>query len=206
MLKRLTLVALLSVLFLGQPCLASSPWSRVAEAVGRSIAHLTDMSEEGTGHCTAFAISQRKSLYLTAAHCFGMNLALDGEIASVVFKDEATDLMVLQATGLDKPALTMAEEGPPQGTPIAALGYGFGLAFPMLRTGVVAIPEVVIPAISPDSAFMVANFGYIQGMSGGPVVDATGHVVSIVQASQPEVGVGRTLAVIRATTARYWAQ
>jgi hypothetical protein len=49
------------------------------------------------GHCTAFSINQREGYWLTAAHCLGDVMSINGETASAVKIDYEMDLLLVQS-------------------------------------------------------------------------------------------------------------
>ncbi len=161
-------------------------------------------NEDGVeGKCSAFSIDERRNLFLTAGHCIGTDLKLDGFQAAVVYTSKAHDLAVLVCFGVNMRALTPSTQTMQRGTPVATFGYGYGWIKIMLRSGEVAIPDIQINELGGER-FLIANFTLVGGMSGGPMVDTDGRVVSINQLGDGFVGLGRTLDVIMAVTAPYW--
>jgi S1-C subfamily serine protease len=120
--KRLLLVCVLFGVSLA-PVMAVSPWSTAHKMLKDSIVFLE--------HCTGFVIDAEKKHILTAAHCEHEDktkkLLADGTPTYMVFKDERKDLMVLRASGVDKPALKLAAKAPDVGDEIASMGFGYAL-------------------------------------------------------------------------------
>lgn len=172
----------------------------------------------GTGACTAFSINDLRDYFLTAAHCFGDKMTVGGHDARVVMIDEGADLMVLQVPESGevpevKPAKPRnCKDGHVaaacQGQEIAAMGFGFGAPVPLLKTGHVSWPAVAIPGwgFGVDEIMLLSDFAYIPGMSGGPVFDANGKIVGIVQWGDDGnyVGGGRYITEVMEKTGKYW--
>lgn len=149
--------------------------------------------------CSGFFIHE--DYILTAAHCLGAEMAVDGRLAiGVVWVDQATDLAVVQVD-FTRPALKPST-GVARGDAIAAVGYAYGKVDTMVRIGHVSNANTVIPGL--EGLWLVSDASFIGGMSGGPVVDEAGRVVSICQMSDGRVGIGRPLAVLLASVRLYW--
>ena len=84
---------------------------------------------------------------------------------------------------LDRPTKT--------GQPIAAAGFGYGLPGHMFRVGVVSNPA---KDLSPEltGLWLETDQPYVGGMSGGPVVNARGRVIGMVQRYNDAIGIGRS--------------
>ncbi len=188
--RRLVATALLLFTFLSYipSAFAAQSWESVSERVLQSIGRVTmnvlaeDMPPAAiqSGDCTAFSINRAKHFYATAAHCNGVDVRIEGHATGVVYLDETKDLMVLQAPLLDQPALKLATKQLRMGQPVAAYGYAYGWPQPSLKNGLVSIPKFASGQFG-NRLLTIFNFSFIQGMSGGPVVDADGRVVGIVQ-------------------------
>lgn len=136
--------------------------------------------------CTGFVISQ--DIIMTAAHCLGEEMRVDGADAEVIKADGFYDLAILHTKSKKTPLLFRV--GPPHRyEPLVALGYANGWS----KLTVMEIKPFLIN-FTPRSDLAPAMYtqgGFIPGMSGGPVVDADGNVVMIIQ--QTNSGVGRGL-------------
>lgn len=191
---------------------ALSKWEQISATLAPSLARMTMLrpainvftGDEGMveSACTAFSINAPKNLFMTAAHCLGQDMKLDGHPVAGVFISERDDLMILQCYGINAPSLRPSHKTMRKGTDIAAFGFGYGWTKAMFRHGEVAIPDMLINEL--HAHFLVTNFTIVGGMSGGPMVDDDGRVVSINQMGNYEVGLGRPLSVILDVTAPYW--
>lgn len=197
---------------------AAFSWVSVGERVSKSIVRLeiergvNESGERMVGICTAFSINRSQRFYQTAAHCYGDQMHVGAHMARPVFYRPEKDLMILEIPGLAKPALRAARDTAPAGTPVAAVGFGQGLEQPSVRSGAVQIADIlrilvigdIFDFVTYEERFTQFDFTFEPGMSGGPVVDQDGRVVSVVQAGSTIVGYGRPLRVILDETASYW--
>ena len=82
-----------------------------------------------------------------------------------------------------------------------------GLTFPLLIQGNVAHPhiEIAIPGF-PKQPYLILGQSFITGMSGGPVFNWNGEIVSIVQMGDPSdnLGIGRPLDTILRSVGKFW--
>lgn len=199
--KRILLTALLSTILLGA-IEAASPWTPIAEKLEKSVVFIEIMTgNEMAGSCTGFVINAEKKLVLTAAHCAGEKVLVDGTPTYKVFHDERHDLMVLRANNIDRPAVVVAKKNPERGDQVASLGYGFGLVDPVFR--VTHVSNVNLQIESLASLFVMVDSGFLPGQSGGPVVNVQGEVVAIVQRGSDSLGLGVGAEVIRSRVGRY---
>lgn len=203
--KRLlaTLVAL--SLFLVTPALAVSKWSPVADQLRESIYFLEVLAgTEVQGSCTAFMIDNSKHHVLTAAHCDGEKILIDGTPTYRVFKDERKDLMVLRANGVEGPNVKLASEAPVVGDEVASMGYGAGLVDPMFRVAHVSNVRLDIEGLS--GPFTMIDAGFIGGQSGGPVVNEKGELIMIVQRGNDSLGLGVGVEIIKDKVGKYFSK
>lgn len=133
---------------------------------------------------------------LTAAHCVGEKLLSDGTVATPLSVNEDMDLALLQ-TKTSKPALVRRETQVLRYEPLTAIGYAWGLT----SLSALSVTPFLID-ITPEKGLspgILVQPAYIGGMSGGPVVDESGQMIGIVQASTPEgVGYGVGVKLIEA--------
>ncbi len=163
------------------------------------------MSFFGPAHvhysCTGFVIAENR--VLTAAHCVGDSMRTDGHLVREVIKaDKVNDLAVLDTPTLDltnsqKPALPLRDQPLERFENVIGLGYAFGFEKPLATFN-----QVMILAYTPDADEMGPGVwvsgGYHPGMSGGPLVDAAGYVVGVVQRTGDGIGYSVTTLTIRA--------
>lgn len=185
--------------------LALPDWTTTADTLSKSVVYVNSAD----GSCTGFVVNAQwkgdKDLILTAAHCDaepGHALFADGAIARVVWKDAKKDLLILEVDDLDRPAVTIAAKNPAQGDEIASFGFGYALERPMLRIAHVSNPAISLPEVE-GGPFVMIDAGYVAGQSGGPCVNPSGEVVSIVQRASGLVGIGIGAEDIRAKIRRY---
>lgn len=114
--------------------------------------------------------------------------------ASVTASDAELDLAILYISGQNLPYVPLGDsDAIVAGDPVRALGYPFGQLVETvldLRAGPAAIPEITISpgAVSSLRRDDAGAIRYVQttaplnpGNSGGPIVDADGHVVAVAQ-------------------------
>lgn len=133
------------------------------------------MDDDAT--CTAFVI--RESRILTANHCThdATSFMADGKPATIISQDEFFDLALLKVE-TTRPALRLRTTAMYRGDHVTALGYGGGRDFILQMPGVYAMPSIVMDdTFAPCDVF---SYQGIPGMSGGPVVDDEGRLVSVV--------------------------
>ena len=214
---RRLLAAAIAVLFLAIP-LEARDWSSIYDKAINSVVQLFHVHTNGT--CTAFSINQQQRFYLTASHCI-----IDGEmgfwkeaipnvttqgvfkVVRVVKRSIALDLALLEGD-LGFPALAPGAE-PKHGHELISIGYAFGEPKPWLFSSIVA-------AIKDGQSYGVHRRILFKdnqdqgGMSGGPVLDKYGRVVSMVQAGVAvngrltNVSYGTSIKQLREFARGYW--
>jgi S1-C subfamily serine protease len=195
-------------LSLSSLALAAPDWSAVAEKVAKSAVFV----ESAEGSCTGSVINasarekKDKDFILTAAHCYGERQFADHMPASVVYRDEKSnrDVMILEVEDTGRPALKLAASNPARGSDVASYGYGFGMADAMFRQANVSSTSYFIPEDGIGGPFIMINAGFIGGQSGGPIVNAQGEIVMIVQRGSDSVGIGIGAEQIRDAVGRYF--
>jgi hypothetical protein len=141
--------------------------------------------------CSAFSIAPRK--FLTAAHCMGDNMVVDGHKAFMVAQDVNADLAII-VSDYEKPALEMRTLPLALQEETVSLGYGYSWKYPTILHHLVMITNYSpYMEIMPGTWFSTA---FIGGMSGGPVVDLHGQIVGVVQRGDYQVGYGVDSATI----------
>lgn len=213
----LTIVGLLTFLA-PLPSFPTTPtgWPAVTHKVQASLVRVSTIPPEGEmpESCSGFVINSVKEYILTAEHCHqAMSLfQVDKKAAWAVLDNEQYDLMVMRVEGLHKPALHPSQQVVEVGTPLAALGYAYGLNTSLLLSGSAARPSIFIPFF-PNLTWLAFDKPFIGGMSGGPIFDSQGDVVGIIQKSirmeeggGDSIGLGQSIADIMAVTGKYWEE
>lgn len=184
----------------------STTLARVEESIVRVNADfIDDDGDEAMKTCTGFIINQRENYVLTAHHCLGEQVRVDGMMSYIVKDSDRLDLTILvNLASPGRPALKPSSKQLRRGLPVAALGYGHAQASLTSKTGAIMAPAFTWHGF-PGVYFLV-DFGLVSGMSGGPMVDAEGRVVSINQQTDPDTmtGLGRPLSVLREFAKGYW--
>jgi S1-C subfamily serine protease len=199
---RIAATVILAALFTASPS-AVIDWTALAKTIGESVVFV-----QGEGHCTGFVIhadaKNGKDYVLTAAHCHtsGKELYADSATARILFKDGKKDLMILEVDDLQRPAVTLSQKDPVQAEDVGSFGHGYGLEQPMFRIAHVSHARIDLPDVE-GGPFVMIDAGYVSGMSGGPVINAKGEVVSIVQRASGLVGIGIGAEAIRSKIARF---
>jgi S1-C subfamily serine protease len=133
--------------------------------------------------CTVFSINEQAKYWATAAHCV---LQMDDEGAThkrpvliggkptvVMMSNQVLDVAVLRAE-VSAPAIPFGNR-PALGDPVRVYGYMWGVHSPTLFFGRIA-------NLNADH-FMILDMRVGGGHSGSPILDAAGHVVSVMQVS-----------------------
>jgi S1-C subfamily serine protease len=163
---------------------------RVVQRVSNSIVHLT--SADGAGICSGFVVAPNR--IVTARHCADDTVAADGKPTTLVHRDEFYDL-ALFSVETARPALRIASERPHPGDRVALIGYAWG-QFLVWHFGEL---EYVNAKVQDDFAkCMLTDRDGVGGMSGGPVVNLEGDVVSVVSRGNSGFSCGVSPLLIRA--------
>lgn len=188
---------------------AQTDWTAIARKLSKSVVFI----QTDGGSCTGFVSDDHhlvdkhdRDLVVTAAHCLGAQMFVDQEPATVVSKDLKKDLMVLEIEDTGRPALRLARNNPAQGQQVASFGFGAGLERPMLRLATISDDDTYIPEDGIGGPLMVTDAAFVAGQSGGPVINAAGEVVMIVQRASGTFGVGVGAETIHSKIGRYFAK
>lgn len=223
--RRSVLLCLLLLLCL--PLVGSTPtpraagpseWADISQQVLRSVGRVSrpltaeemmrdtfawiDRTQGVNAICTAFSIDEKYGYWMTANHCVGKDETIDLTPAVTVWADPDNDVAILRSS-LHKPALAPSPVGVRRGLPAAGFGYGYGHTVPMMRSGHVSIADTTLGGL--QGRWTLMDFSFIGGMSGGPVVDDHGRVISLCQMSNEQVGIGRPLTLLLELTQVYWS-
>ena len=145
--------------------------------IGVQMTHFGPVS--GVTICSGWSVAD--GLILTANHCIGEaaeQMLVDGVSASVIKRDEYYDLALLKSN-LHKRVLYFRDTPVAYGDRVTGIGYGFGWTQPLVLTHPVLLANQSIGA--RQAAGIITNGEWVTGMSGGPVVDYAGRVVSMIQ-------------------------
>jgi len=183
-------------------------WNAVVERLTKSVVFI----QMNQGSCTGFVINSTAKdkdkgdvdYVITAAHCDGTDLYADQRPAEILAKDIQKDLMVLKVEDLDRPALKLARRNPVIGDEVASYGFGYGFERPMFRVTHISDDKLYIPRDNIGGPLMAVDASFVPGQSGGPVVNADGEVVMIVQLGTQIVGFGVGAEIIRDKTGKYF--
>ena len=172
-----TLLLLSTFLFLQTSAFSGDFTESVLDRAVRSLVALTN--QEGKIFCSGFVIHPDKDYIQTALHCITESEHLDWEInvdgkpSKLVFVSRLYDLAVLQSP-TSKPHLLPTTKATVQGMMLTGLGHGLGLKKVLFAPTRVRVPL-------HQQRFVIVDEAFTSGMSGGPVIDEEGKVVSIVQ-------------------------
>lgn len=179
---------LLGISLLGVLALAPVTIPKAVERPLRSIVALQARNAIGEySNCTGFVINAVIGEVLTAAHCVEkiLILTVDGRPSKVLRSDEQFAVVTIEP--MTKPALTLSPDKPRIGDRVAVTGFAWGDLLIHLGRG--------IAGYSKDD--LVFDGPLIQGMSGGPVTNASGDVVGLVQASNEYISIACSAEEIR---------
>ena len=143
-------------------------------------------SDERKTFCTAFSIHQRLGYWATARHCVEAAEAhqsamfIHNEHAVIVYKDEFSDLAILQSISR-APALRLASEAPKVGAFLEVRGFPYGLPKMVTTRGIIAARHIPIyhSGANRYEVSDILDLTVAGGNSGSPVLDENGHVVGI---------------------------
>jgi S1-C subfamily serine protease len=190
------------------PMFSAQDWSAAVDLLAKSTVYI----EVKGGSCTGFVAStierdgDKYTRIATAAHCDGEQLYADQTPAKVVFKDTKRDLMVIETENLDRPSLKLAAKDPRIGDSVGSYGFGYSLERPMFRVAHVSDDKTYIATDGIGGPLLVIDAAFVGGQSGGPIVNALGEVVMIVQLASDRVGLGVGVETIRSKIGRFFTK
>lgn len=131
--------------------------------------------------CTTGIINSKKHYWITAKHCITdgpiNQYQIDGKSVNLIKADDSTDLVILQSDANGK-ELKVSVQAPDFDSGVHMAAYMGGVVFPTYLSGRVANPSATIPAMGPRY-FLIMNIVSAGGASGSPIVDDTGHLISV---------------------------
>lgn len=202
--KRLA-ASLLALLLLATPAM-SEDWIAVARKANRS---LVALSYDGQNFCSGFVVDAQRDFIQTADHCVqamveeGGTMLADGRDVVIVARDQDHDLAVIHAE-TSKPALRPSARSIQPGMPALEVGYAYGYKVPQVRVSYVTGLNYDLSRYGFGGGFVGFDNPMIGGMSGGPVVDRDGNVISLNQVGDNLTGYGRPIGVILSSMGKYW--
>jgi S1-C subfamily serine protease len=188
---------------------ARTDWGVLVKELTKSVVTI-ERDDNGTS-CTGFIINSKAKdkdnhdvdYVLTASHCEAGKLWADQSLATVIAKNKDKDLLVLSIEDSDRPALKLAKDNPTVGQEAASFGYGYGLEKPLFRLTHISA-ETYIPYDGIGGPLFFTDATFVGGQSGGPVINADGEVVMMVQLGTNLVGMGVGAETIRQRVGKYW--
>jgi V8-like Glu-specific endopeptidase len=138
--------------------------------------------------CTTFSINEQTKMWGTAAHCVlkerrrrgdreANEVFIGGLPTTPMLVDPLLDIAVVKAE-VSAPAIPFGTR-PAIGDAVRVYGYMWGAFSPTIFFGRVANLNVE----AGDAHYMIFDMRVGPGHSGSPIIDANGHVVSVMQVS-----------------------
>lgn len=170
--KHILLTILLAFSVIGASC--ANSLSQI-DTVERSIVSVQFQLPDGQFTvCAGFVVDAAKGWVLTAKHCVpddaNEEIIVAGNASTLVKKSASLALVTIPP--MTKPPLEIRSKPVNIGETVRTFGFGHGLMTVFTRT----------VALLFDQGHVVMDGTLLEGMSGGPVVDAEGKVLGINQA------------------------
>ena len=185
-------------------------WLTIVQHVDSSLARVSHpMPEHGEGSrstCTGFSINEEQGYFITAYHCLNngtvVGLKVDNESARLLWASLDLDATVL-ATQLHRPSLRPRTQAK-KGQLIGVLGFGYGLADTIFKSGFIAHPSIPFGVPTQPENWLMVDSPFIAGMSGAPIFNESGDVIALVQQTDGVMGWGHPIDDIYKATRIYW--
>lgn len=161
--------------------------------------------EDGRVFCSAFVINEKKHLIMTADHCMGSEVIwVEGREAREIFHVPELDVAIMEAPATHQRSLEPRLDIPTPGEPLRALGYAGGVQ--AVKTLNMRLLLPVIKIFPMEGLWVLYAPANQPGMSGGPIVDEGGRVVTISQQmnNKPDVSISHPMFEIYQVTKEYW--
>ncbi len=144
--------------------------------------------------CTGFMVDNHVAI--TAAHCEGDNVTMDGLKAAFIKDDKVNDLATYYVESSKGP-VKFVKSQPTRFEQVYGIGYALGISAPTVTYNRVLFgDEVGVVQGGAGRAGLYVTGDYVPGMSGGPVVNWKGDVVGMIQQSNTGIGFGVTAKTI----------
>lgn len=172
----LAATALIATIAIAAPPPTLTPPQIIKQAI-TSLVKIDATFGEGDGVCAGFVVDAPKHYILTAAHCVGENLKVDGSPATVIGQN--SDLAIITTPTLTKPSLAIAASTPERGEVVVTVGYGYGRLLSFVRH-----------VAGYEDADLVLDAPEAPGTSGGPMLNSAGEVVALAEVSNSIICAG----------------
>jgi S1-C subfamily serine protease len=141
---------------------------------------------------------------MTANHCIGTDDTIGGQISWLIFKNADVDIAILQSPGMSEPAFRPAHYAGHRKQPAFSLGFPLGLPEHITKSGIIAHGAAQVPDF--PKRVLLLDFRVLPGMSGGPILNTAGDVISINQRGGAgcDCGYGLPIRTLYDLTAQFW--
>lgn len=147
-----------------------------ARKVLESVIRVSVEIQGSSGTCTAFSVDQQRGQFITAGHCAKGPMSLGHIAFAPLDENTEADLALVQASQGGLPALKLGGE-PRTGDATLSVGYPLSSPKPML---IPSLYQGQFDAWNDGGNFAIFSGNPMVGMSGGPIVNTRGEVVSVV--------------------------
>lgn len=158
-------------------------WAALLPTLQKSVPRVEMQKGEQTGLCSSVVFMVDADKYghaLTAGHCVAraneqerIDITVNGRTGVVTHSNGILDLAIVRFRAKDETTVTLAPMNPPMGTPVAIIGYGFGVQSLVAQFGHVA------QSFNRESKSTWINADLLFGDSGGAAFDEQGRLVGI---------------------------
>lgn len=171
------LAALLAV---GIPmAMITTDWAAIVKPATKQVPRLEILKDgsDTPGICSGVVINKAAGYVLTAAHCVQgdakhLSVTVNGRHAEIARANRLLDLAIVRTILKDEQEMALALASPDIGAEVAVLGYAFGVEKMAVQFGRVS-------QFNGETKTLWLNLDLIFGDSGGPAIDAHGHLIGI---------------------------